>query len=119
MTAAPPWLLLGRRRRLRVRIGRLAMSRRGRFMGLLGVLVSLIMVAHVVLSGCVDVVCCCFGVMLFSIHMRLFCHCSLPFLRVLALIRYDGMASSRVILPLVRNGTAVVNLFSCSTNVRD
>jgi hypothetical protein len=70
-------------------------------MGLLGVFVSLIMVAHVVLSGCVDVVTCCFGVMLCSIHMILFCHCSLPFLGNGSPNQYDDITSRRVIPALV------------------
>jgi len=43
-------------------------------MCLLGVFVSLIMVTHVVLFGCVEMVTCCFVMMPRGIHMRLFCH---------------------------------------------
>lgn len=44
-------------------------------MGLLGVIVRVVVLPHVVLIGCVDVVSGCFGVMLRSIHVCLFCHC--------------------------------------------
>lgn len=70
-------------------------------MCLLGVFVSLIMVTHVVLFGCVEMVTCCLVMMPRGIHMRLFCHyCSLPFLGNGSPNQYDGTVPRRVIRSL-------------------
>jgi len=85
-------------------------------MCLLGVFVSLIMVTHVVLFGCVEMVTCCFVMMPRGIHMRLFCHgCSLPFLGNGSPNHYDGAASRRVIHPPQHPATPRPDLFIYST----
>ncbi len=55
-------------------IGRLAMSRRGGSMGLLGVLMSILVVPRIVFRSCVDVMSRCLCVVLRRIHVCLFCH---------------------------------------------
>jgi hypothetical protein len=75
------------------------MRRRGRLMSLLRLFKSLILVAHVGLYCCVDVLTCCFGVMLCSIHMRLLCHGSLPFGKPQLIP--DTMASPRAAYPSI------------------
>jgi hypothetical protein len=84
-------------------------------MCLLGVFVSLIMVTHVVLFGCVEVVTCCFVMMPRGIHMRLLCHCSLPFLGNGSPNHYDGAASCRVIHHFSTQATVHPDLFIHST----
>jgi hypothetical protein len=87
-------------------------------MCLLRVFVSLIMVAHVVLFGCVDVVSCCFAMMPRGIHMCLLCHCSLPFLGNGSPNQYDGVASRRVIQHFRTQATLPPDLFIHSTKRR-
>src|ERR1700761_3791253 len=92
------------------------MRRRGRLMCLLGVFVSLIMVTHVVLFGCIEMMTCCFVMMPRGIHMRLFCHgCSLPFLGNGSPNLYDGAASRRVIHHFTNQATVHQYLFIYST----